>query len=125
MKRFAVLAFWALAMFASPVGAMWVTNGIVVNPTAGTVIADTGSINGGGSTYTIIVAANAVTRFEIVIRNPANNGDVSVQNFFVLANSNFTAVLPMDVPGGGRVIIRTPANVTGSVQGSILKDGPA
>lgn len=122
MKRFIAAV---MCLFVASSHAMWVTDGIVTNPVAGRVIADTGSINGGGSTYTIIVAATAITRFEVAIRNAANNGDVSVQNFFVPANGNFTAVLPMDVPGGGRVIVRTPTAVTGSVQGSILKDGPA
>jgi hypothetical protein len=107
--------------------AMWNTNGIIVNPTAGQVIADTGSINGGSSYYTFVVAANVAARFEIAVRNPANTADIvgNVQNFFVPANGNFTVVIPVDVPSNGRVVIRTPTAITGSVQASILKDGPA
>lgn len=114
-----------LSLAALPSLGMWVTNGIVTNPGAGAVVADTGAIGGGASTYTIIVAATAITRFEVAVRNAANSADVAVQNFFVTANGNFTAMLPIDVPPGGRIVIRTPAAVTGSVQGSILKDGPA
>jgi hypothetical protein len=58
---------------------------------------------------------------------PANTADIAgnVQNFFVPANGNFTVVIPVDVPSNGRVVIRTPTAITGSVQASILKDGPA
>jgi hypothetical protein len=122
MKRLLAALLLALSIHAS---AMWVTNGIVTNPAAATVIADTGAIGGGASTYTVIVAATVISRFEMAVRNAANNADVTVQNFFVPANGNFTAVLPIDVPPGGRIVIRTPASITGSVQGSILKDGPA
>lgn len=124
MKRIFAYLLAAL-LFALPAFPMWVTNGIVTNPTAAQVIADTGAISGGGSSYTVIVAATAISRFEVAVRNAANTADVTVQNFFVAANGNFTAILPMDVPPGGRVIIRTPAAITGSVQGSILKDGAA
>lgn len=125
MKKLIALIFTSLLMLAPMADAMWVTNGIVTNPTAAQVIADTGAISGGASTYTFIVAATVVTRFEVAVRNAANTADVQVQNFFVLANDNFTAILPIDVPPGGRIVVRTPAGVTGSVQGSILKDGPA
>lgn len=119
-----VVAIAALALsFAAP--AMWVSNGIVTNPGVAAVVADTGAIGGGASSYTIIVAANAIARFEVAVRNAANNADVKVQNFYVTANGNFTATLPIDVPPGGRIVIRTPAAITGSVQGSILKDGDA
>lgn len=113
--------------FAFSAQAMWNTNGIVANPTAGQIIADTGSINGGGSYYTFVIAATAASRFEVAVRNATNTADIAgnVQNFFVPANGNFTVVMPIDVPSLGRIVIRTPAAITGSVQGSIMKDGPA
>lgn len=122
MKR--ILAI-LLTLLLLPAQAMWSTNGIVTNPTTGAVVADTGSIGGGGSTYTIIVAASVITRFEVAVRNAANNADVTVQNFFVPANGNFTAVLPIDVPPNGRIVVRVAVGVTGGVQASILKDGAA
>lgn len=123
MKRILAALLFLFASFAAQ--AMWVTNGIVTNPTAGQVVADTGAIGGGSSTYNILVAGNVVSRFELAVRNAANTADVVVQNFFVQANGNFMAFLPIDVPPGGRIVIRTPASITGSVQGSILKDGAA
>jgi hypothetical protein len=124
MKRFiaAVVVGLSLAFSAS---AMWVTGGIRTNPTINTVIADTGAISGGSATYTFVCASTVIARFEVAVRNDTNSADVVVQNFFVPANGNVAFTFPVDVPPGGRIVIRMPAAVTGSVQASILKDGPA
>lgn len=124
MKRIIALAV-ALLLCATSAFPMWVTGGILTNPANNAVIADTGAISGGGSTYTALVASSAICRVIIAVRNDTNTADVAVQHLFVPANGNLAISIPIDVPPGGRVVLRMGAALTGSVQGSILKDGPA
>jgi uncharacterized protein YaaQ len=120
-----LIATLALALVPLIASAMWVTGGIKTNPTTNTILADTGAIGGGGSTYTFVVAASAAVRIEIAVRDASNSVDVVVQNLFVPANGNLYVVMPVDVPPGGRIVMRNPVALTGSVQASILKDGAA
>lgn len=122
MKRIAIAVFALISLAAH---AMWVTGGPKPNPVAGTIIADTGFISGGSSVYTLVCASTVIARFEVAVRDAADTTDVVVQNFFVPANGNISFSFPIDVPPGGKIVIRTPASITGTVQGSILKEGPA
>ena len=126
MKRFiAVLLVAGLALMPTFAQAMWVNGGVVTNPTSNAVLVDTGALGGGSSTYTFIIASTVVARTEIVVRNAANTADVTKQTVPSSANSAISLTIPIDVPPGGRVIVRLVTGVTGVMDVSILKDGPA
>lgn len=126
MKRRLAIAFAVLLVFAPLVDAMWVTQGIITNPTSQQILADTGAISGGQSNYTFIISCNAIVRVDLAARNAANSADTKAQTIFTQANGTiYLTNIPMDVDPGGRVVVRSQAAFTAIIQVSILKEGAA
>jgi hypothetical protein len=113
-----LLAALALPAFAS----IWATAGVKTNPANGTILADTGAISGGVGSYTIVVASTVVARLEVVVRDAANTTDVNMQTLPTVASGLVHLMLPMDVPPGGRIVIRNNGAITGVVHASILSE---
>ena len=101
---------------------MWATQGQMVNPAAGTVLADTGPI-GGLSSYTIIIATTAQVITIIAHRNATNTADVISQVIPAQTGLTPPMVFPIDVVPGGRVVVRLGISaLVGTIQAAILRD---
>lgn len=101
---------------------MWVTQGITVNPVIDALLADTGALsNGGQSQITILLSSTITGQVLFELRDVANTGVVA--SHALIANAGST--LQFELPGvtwaaGQRFRLRTPAVLTGSVQGSLF-----
>ena len=101
---------------------MWATEGLKVNPSAGTILADTGAV---GSLLTLSVTLIAWTNTGVLVdiaqRNLGNTADVNVQRIVISATSTFNTVnVPVHLALGQRLVVRTVSDMTGQVQVSIL-----
>ena len=101
----------------------WATQGRLTNPTANTVLADTGPLPQGPTLAPQIVASSTVlVQLLFQRRNAANDATITEQSIVVLANSSTDIPIKhhMELQDGERLRVATFANVTGTVQASIL-----
>lgn len=99
----------------------WDTAGIVVDPAATEILADTGALSIGLFNFTVFIYANSFGRIELVQRNAANNADVKKQVILSLGTSEplcfqFSQVLSINE----RIIVRCKDGFTGDAQASIM-----
>lgn len=122
MKRFLALLLVALLSLSAD-AAIWASGGVKTNPASGAILADTGVLPGGESYYTVVVAATVTARLEFAVRDAANTSDVFMQTMPTVASGIQTlANIPIDVPPGGRIVVRTATSVTGVVHASIFAE---
>lgn len=99
----------------------WDTAGIVTDPAAAAILADTGALSLGLFDFTIIVYVNTAGRIELVHRNALNNADVKKQIIYSLGTSepiifHFSQALALSE----RIVVRCRDGFTGDAQASIM-----
>lgn len=103
----------------------WITGGLQSNPSAATILADTGARSGpAGSTETILelrllATSSAVCGIEIQHRNAANNANVWQHAFRLAADAAINIELPVTIANGERVRVVMLTSPTGQVQASL------
>lgn len=108
----------------------WDTAGILTNPAANAILADTGpqtyptSGDGSGTlNFTVIVSSTVACIVHIELRDAANAATIKSQAVILPANGTFQSIKNLAVPlnGGERLRLRLQAAITGSAQGSIVR----
>jgi hypothetical protein len=79
-------------------------------------------VSGGSGRYTIVVASTVAARLEVAVRDSGNTVDVNMQTLPTVANGMQQLTIPIDVPPGGRIVIRNNGAITGVVHASILSE---
>lgn len=109
-------------MTAARRGVRWYTNGLVSNPAAGTVLADTGAVSEDSEYHAYIVGSStANARVRIEHRNPDNTANS--QSPIVLhvgANTPIELFVPVRLVKGERLRVVMDAALTGDVVFSVL-----
>jgi len=119
---FGVVAAIGLAvLFARPLGAAWITGGILTNPAIDTILADSGALAGGQTSVKIIFGGSVAAIATIEHRNAANTVNVNSQVIAIVANQAVEFELPgVTFAASERIRLRLNAAVTGSLQASIF-----
>jgi len=135
MKRFfAALVVVALVTLthAALASNLWLSSGEVSNPSAGTVLVDSGPISAPSGPIQLSlcwsVYATALTTVSLQHRNAANTGDVQDQVIGILANSNddFCEPVSWDIADQERIrlVARTGPGLLGTVSASLWTADP-
>jgi hypothetical protein len=99
---------------------MWVTNDVFANPPQDTILAETGPLNPGHLSVTLVLwSTPAGGLVDFLVRDAANVDDVMVQ-LFTAAPAVAPLVLPVSVALNQRVIVRMADNFTGQIQASLF-----
>lgn len=99
----------------------WTTNGLLTDPSAGDLLADTGVLSAGFMSFTLMVYTNGGVVFDLVQRNALNTADIGSQRLSIINTGNLHAQsIPLTLSLNQRVVIRNVNDVTGNVQASIL-----
>jgi hypothetical protein len=101
---------------------MWATNGIVVNPAANAILADTGAMSEDMShDYDIYLSSTVATAMVVEWRNATDTANVFSHILPIAANTTFvfTSRGSLMMLTGQRIRVRQNAAATGSVQASI------
>jgi hypothetical protein len=120
-----MLVFFLFLMFVSSARAgVPVTAGVLTNPAANAILADSGEINDGQHEMQLILSSNVAAVIFFEHRNTANTGNVFTQAFLIGANQSFTVKIDKFVTlnAGERFRLRLNSGVTGTLQGSINVD---
>lgn len=103
----------------------WQTNGILTNPTGGTVLADSGPLGAAKRSICFVAAANITAIVVLEHRNAANDATLKSQAFMVLASAPLILTLPwavLDMADNERLRITLNATIVGSIQASTFVD---
>lgn len=101
----------------------WRTEGRKTNPAAGTLLADTGPLQGGVSySPQLVVSSTVILQVRMEHRDAENLNTLQEHTFLVPANSSFQFSVwgYFDILEGQRVRLTVGANVTGTAQGSLF-----
>lgn len=95
------------------------TAGVVVDPDAGDIIADTGAMGVSFSgLVTFLMWATGTAYITIARRNALNTADVWTQNYFAGPNVWFS--IPAALAAGQRLQVRMSYDYVGDIQSTIL-----
>lgn len=99
----------------------WVSGSVNVNPTDGTVLADTGPLNPGNYLFATVIASSVASAADIQYRDSTNASNNDAQRRFVVAGQNDDFLFPnkLTLANNERLRIVQNGNVTGTVQASI------
>jgi hypothetical protein len=100
----------------------WVSQGVLNNPGANTILADTGTLLAVTCTFTIIVSTQYASRVTIALRDSSNTTDVSTQLIRTLSDgpTMLTGLGGILMALNQRLVIRAESTILGEVQASVL-----
>jgi hypothetical protein len=100
----------------------WVTAGILNNPAANTILADTGALASAGSaTIQVILGADIAAVATLEHRNAANSANINAQVIATGANQAFIAEFPnLSWAVNERFRVRLNNAIVGNAQASIF-----
>jgi hypothetical protein len=99
----------------------WFTNGVLTNPTGGTVLANSGVLPDPGEYHVfVVVSASAAAQISIRHRNATDSGDVEGPITVLLgANAPVELFVPVRLKKNERVTVTVDTALTGTIAGSI------
>jgi hypothetical protein len=124
-KLFALLVvvmLSAAALVPTTAEAGWVSGG-VAGPASnlGDVIADTGPLLAISGAFTVVIDGNGTNgEFEIVVRNAADNADVTNHHIWYSPLEHYSQTFPVTLSLNQRLIVRVATYPAGYFQASIL-----
>lgn len=100
----------------------WVSQGVLNNPGANTILADTGTLLAVTCTFTIIVSTQYASRVTIALRDSSNTTDVSTQLIRTLSDGQtmLTGLGGILMALNQRLVIRAESTILGEVQANVL-----
>lgn len=103
----------------------WQTNGILTNPTGGTVLADSLALPAAKRSVTFVVATTVLAVVICEWRDAANATTIKSQAFMVNASESLIFNLPwavLDMQASERLRITLNSTIVGSIQASTFVD---
>jgi hypothetical protein len=99
----------------------WFTNGLLTNPSANTVLANTGAVNEPSEYHAYVIGASTVAaRISIRHRNADNTGDVEGPIIVPIgANTPVEFFVPVRLAKGERVTVVNESALTGDIAFSV------
>ncbi len=121
MRR-VLLALAIVLVFAARAFAGWYSGAVLTNPTANTVVVDTGAYTPTVDFHPILVFVWATAASDVAFQHVAANGTTVLrqQVFHVTATTALFLSIPVLFGAGERLRIIMQSGVTGNVQGSII-----
>lgn len=100
----------------------WVSQGVLNNPGANTILADTGTMSALTFTFTVFISTQYASRVTVAIRDATNTSDVSSQLIRTLSDgpTMLTGMGGILMSLNQRLVIRAESAMLGEVQASIL-----
>lgn len=100
----------------------WVSQGVLSNPVANSILADTGTLLAVTCTFTIIISTQYAARVTIALRDSLNATDVSSQLVRTLSDgpTMLTGLGGILMGLNQRLVIRAESAILGEVQASII-----
>lgn len=99
----------------------WATANTITDPTAGTILADTGALSIGLLSFTILLASSGPSAtLELQLRNAANSANVATQTINSTGYGSDAIPVPIVIGLNQRLRLVVVNNYTGDVDASIL-----
>lgn len=100
----------------------WSSQGVLSNPVANAILADTGALLAVTCTFTIIVSTQYAARVTIALRDATNTSDISSQLIRTLSDgpTMLTGLGGVLMALNQRLVIRAESAILGEVQASII-----
>lgn len=100
----------------------WASQGVLANPVANAILADTGTLLAVTCTFTIIISTQYASRVTIALRDSLNTTDVSSQLIRTLSDgpTMLTGLGGILMALNQRLVIRAESAMLGEVQASII-----
>lgn len=100
----------------------WASQGVLSNPVANAVLADTGALLAITCTFTIIISTQYASRVTIALRDSSNTADVSSHIIRTLSDgpTMLTGLGGVLMGLNQRLVIRAESAILGEVQASII-----
>lgn len=124
MKRLLVLCVILLSALTLPLYAQpWNTNGVLTNPTANTILADSGPMTPGSHLFGAFVASSAQAVVFVEWRDTDNVTVIKSQALIVgaFSNTQFTPTTQFnEIADGNHLVLRLSGTILGQIQGSVF-----